>query len=165
MFESWSAAISAVLPRAEIATLIPKSAGPCAFLGTSLACWVHVEPEPVNIHAAPPMVLLSFGPPKIAVVPSPDRSMEAPRPEWPVSPVAVSGCAPDGAQVEPLRLYTQTEPSPALSFGPPKNASCRTLDSATAVPKLLVLLFTGATVGAIFTPGVVQVAPLREKTQ
>src|SRR5947209_702495 len=110
------------------------------------------------------MALLSLGPPKIAVLPSADRSIEAPKPEVPVSPFAVSGCG-DGIQVELMRVYTHTAPSPALSPGPPMNAVLPSDDRPTAVPNALLFVSLGAKVGEIFGPCWVQFGPDRVNTQ
>src|SRR2546426_11020101 len=92
--------MSAVLPSADSATLRPNSTGPGqlgapqdaplkAPLPVSFACWVQVEPERVNTHAAPS-----------AKQPAPKRFVAHLgwlALEWPASPPMVAVLPPAGS--------------------------------------------------------------------
>src|SRR5689334_17224850 len=103
---SRQAPISPVAPSAESATFVPNSPSPAQSSGMSLGpCWVQVEPERVNNHAAP-LVLLSARPPTRAVLPSAERATATPNLPSPVSPPPVS-FGPCCIQVDPERVKTQ----------------------------------------------------------
>src|SRR5580692_2658900 len=73
-------------------------------------CWVQVEPERVNTHAAP-LSLSSFQPPISAVSPSADSATIVPNLPSPLSPPPVS-FSPCWVQVEPERVNTHAAPFP-----------------------------------------------------
>src|SRR5665213_255792 len=73
--------ISATLPLAESATLLPNEPAPISPLPVScVPCWVHVAPERVKTHTAPTRPF-SSGAPTSAVLPSEDSATL-----WPNSP-------------------------------------------------------------------------------
>ena len=102
-------------------------------------CWVHVDPERVNTHAAPAPPL-SPDPPISAVLPSAESATLLPNSPSPVSPVPVS-FSPCWVQVDPERVNTHAAPTPAglnvppLSAGPPISAVLPSAESATLVPE------------------------------
>src|SRR5579872_706687 len=82
--------VTAVLPSAEIATVLPCAACPKAPEPTSFGpCCVHTPFARTKIHAAP-TPWLSPGPPRIAVLPSPERATDAPRMANPAASDGVS---------------------------------------------------------------------------
>jgi hypothetical protein len=102
--------MSAVLASWESAALLPKLPGPVSSLAVSLdPCWVQVELERVNIHAAPTL-LLSLAPAIKAVLPSEDSDKLPPNKPAPVSSLAVS-LDPCWVQVEPERVNTHAAPT------------------------------------------------------
>src|ERR1700726_1362402 len=129
---SLSPPTSAVFPSPESATLTPKAAAPTAPLPVSFApCWVQVDPERVNTHAAPTK-LLSFSPPIRAVLPSADNATLTPNRPAPTSPLPVS-FEPCWVQVDPERVNTHAAPTNLLSLSPPIRAVLPSEESATPV--------------------------------
>src|SRR5215218_6127472 len=132
---SRQAPISAVAPSAESATLVPNSPSPAPSSGVSFGpCWVQVDPERKNSHAAP-LVLLSAKPPTSAVLPSAESATATPNRPSPVSPPPVSFC-PCWVQVDPERVKTQAAPLLCSSFQPPISAVSPFAESETIVPNL-----------------------------
>src|SRR5438874_55035 len=107
--------MSAVLPSEESATLEPSLGAPLAPTPVSFdPCWVQVEPERVNTHAAPGP---SSGPPTSAVLPSEDSATLKPkllrlRALAPV-PVSFGPCWAHFNSV--LRVNTHAAPAAPLS--------------------------------------------------
>src|SRR5438094_140237 len=133
-----------MLPSEESATPAPNSTrAPISSAPVSFEpCWVQVEPERVNTHAAPGP---SSGPPTSAVLPSEESATLAPNLPGNffapgsslISPLPVSfdPCCfhsdPDGS------VNTQAAPTPLLSPGAPISAvlgSAELEDSATLKP-------------------------------
>ena len=152
--------ISAVPPSLDNATLEPNRPLPLAPEPVSLEpCWVQVEPERVNTHAAPTPPL-SERPPINAVFPSPDSATLQPNSPLPIAPEPVS-LEPCWVQVEPERVNTHAAPTRPLSPGPPINAVFPSPDSATLEPKSALPL---APDPVSLEPCWVQVEPERVKT-
>src|SRR5262245_261971 len=100
---------------------------------TSLApCWVHTPPLRVYTHTAP-VLLLSPYPPTMAVLPSPDTATEMPCWAFPTAPLPTS-LAPCWVHTPPLRVNTQSSPTPPASAHPPTMAVLPSADSPTAWP-------------------------------
>src|SRR6202012_330681 len=95
-----------------------------------LPCWVHVEPERVNTHAAPAPVAPSNSPPMSAVLPSADRATPDPNHAPEVAPAPVS-LPPCWVQPPALRVNTHAAPLLLLSLSPPTRAVLPSADSAT----------------------------------
>ena len=130
---STGAPTSAVLPSEDSATLLPKKGMPTTPAPVSFSpCWVQVEPERVNTHAAPRSPL-SPHPPIRAVLPSEDSATLEPKSASPIAPPGMS-FPPCCVQVEPERVNTHAAPTP-LSPGPPISAVLPSEDSATLSPK------------------------------
>ena len=105
--------ITAVLPVAESATASPNSASAFSPLPMSFSpCWVQVEPERVNAHAAP-IAALSVGPPISAVFPSEESATLEPNSPGPASPLPVSSLCWVHFSAE--RVNTHAAPVAALS--------------------------------------------------
>jgi len=132
------------LPSAESATLLPKrpfvpSSEPPVSFGP---CWVQVDPERVNTHAAPTCLpaVSSLMPPIRAVFPSAESA--TPMPNWPspCSPPPVS-FGPCWVQVDPERVNTHAAPSIGLPCGsspiPPISTVLPSAEIATLVPASL----------------------------
>ncbi len=107
--------ISAISPLEERPTLSPKlGLRPLESLAVSFSpCWVQVEPERVNIHAAP-RALLSPLPPISAVLPSEESATLTPNRPSPLSPPPVS-FSPCWVQTSPERVNTHAAPALLLS--------------------------------------------------
>ena len=134
---------------------MPLSSAPVSFE----PCWVQVEPERVNTHAAPTLSL-SKGPPASATFPSLDSATLEPNCPAPVSPEPVS-FDPCWVQVEPERVNTHAAPTPPLSAEPPISAVPPSSDSATLAPNLPAPVSSEP---VSFDPCWVQVEPERVNT-
>src|SRR5262249_25468762 len=127
--------ITAVFPVADRATAAPNSAFPVSSLAVSfLPCWVQVDPDRVNAHAAP-LNMLSPGPPINAVLPSEESATPAPNSGPLISPLPVS-LAPCRLHVDPTRVNTHAAPTSELSPGPPISAVLPSEESAALTPNL-----------------------------
>src|SRR5689334_308471 len=158
---SYGPPIKAVSPSEERATLLPKPPSPLSSPPVSFGpCWVQVEPERVNTHAAP-MLLLSppTGEPIKAVSPSEERA--TPYPKRAVMPSPAVSFGPCWVQVEPERVNTHAAPMLSLSPQPPIRAVLPSEESATLLPKFPSPLSSAP---VSFGPCWVQVEPERVNT-
>ena len=113
---------------------MPNAAPAVAPAPVSLApCWLHVEPDRVNTHAAPAPVAPSKSPPMRAVLPSADRATLDPNAAPAVAPPPVS-FGPCWLQLPPDRVNTHAAPLARLSLSPPTSAVLPSDDSATLIP-------------------------------
>src|ERR1700686_967340 len=159
--------MSAVLPSDERATLEPKRTSPTPPLPVSLGpCWLQVEPERVNTHAAP-RSSLSVSPPMSAVLPSDERATALPkRPCTPLPPSSAPprSFSPCWDQVEPERVNTHAAPRCPLAPAPPIRAVWPSDERATLRPKPSSLS-SSPEPPVSFSPCWDQVEPERVNTQ
>src|SRR5271166_1270298 len=123
----------ATLPSDDSATLVPKvPSPPSSPPPVSLSpCWVQVEPERANTHAAP-MPPSSRAPPTRAVPASADSATLVPNSPLPASPSPCSSAC--CVHVAPERVNTHAAPAWVEFSSPPIRAVLPSPDSATLRP-------------------------------